>query len=140
MILPWGSLIKRSVRNSWWVKKLKKLSGQGTDPDPRFTLANERTFLAWIRTSMALILGSIVVATLLPKAGATKELVAPLAITLSLMGAALAIWAWTRWRKTELALRLGKSLPLSRVLIGLAVLVALLGITMLAIGLDLALG
>lgn len=31
----------------------------GIEPDPRFTLANERTFLAWIRTSFALIAGSI---------------------------------------------------------------------------------
>ena len=26
---------------------------RGTDPDPRFTLANECTFLAWVRTSLA---------------------------------------------------------------------------------------
>ena len=119
---------------------MKKLLSIGKDPDPRFTLANERTFLAWIRTSMALILGAIVVATLLPEIAVLKNYVAPLSIALSLMGAALAIWAWTRWRKTELALRLGNSLPLSRVLMLLAILVALLGITMLAIGLELALG
>lgn len=35
---------------------MKKLTSLGKDPDPRFTLANERTFLAWVRTSMALIL------------------------------------------------------------------------------------
>ncbi|HEX2247025.1 MAG TPA: DUF202 domain-containing protein, partial [Arthrobacter sp.] len=33
----------------------------GTEPDPRFTLANERTFLAWIRTSLALLAGGIAV-------------------------------------------------------------------------------
>ena len=31
----------------------------GTEPDPRFTLANERTFLAWIRTALALIAGGV---------------------------------------------------------------------------------
>jgi hypothetical protein len=29
----------------------------GTDPDPRFTLANERTFLAWVRTALAVVAG-----------------------------------------------------------------------------------
>ena len=27
----------------------------GTEPDPRFTFANERTFLAWSRTALALV-------------------------------------------------------------------------------------
>ncbi len=26
---------------------------EGEDPDPRFTLANERTYLAWVRTGSA---------------------------------------------------------------------------------------
>ena len=29
--------------------------GVGDDPDPRFSLANERTFLAWIRTGLAFV-------------------------------------------------------------------------------------
>lgn len=33
--------------------------GQGEEPDARFSLANERTFLAWIRTSLALIAGGV---------------------------------------------------------------------------------
>ena len=32
-----------------------KLHEIGAEPDPRFTCANERTFLAWNRTSLALI-------------------------------------------------------------------------------------
>lgn len=28
---------------------------EGRDPDYRFSLANERTFLAWIRTALALL-------------------------------------------------------------------------------------
>lgn len=119
---------------------MKKLTSLGQDPDPRFTLANERTFLAWIRTSMALILGAIVVATLLVEVVALKNFIAPMSIALSLSGSALAIWAWTRWRKTEIALRLGHSLPLSKVLILLAIVVSFLGITMLVIGVELALG
>ena len=33
--------------------------GVGTEPDARFSLANERTFLAWIRTSLALLAGGV---------------------------------------------------------------------------------
>ena len=31
----------------------------GDEPDPRFTLANERTFLAWVRTSLAMLAGGV---------------------------------------------------------------------------------
>ncbi|MGH3240919.1 MAG: YidH family protein, partial [Spirillospora sp.] len=36
-----------------------RLLAEGSDPDPRFSLANERTFLAWIRTALALIAAGI---------------------------------------------------------------------------------
>ena len=38
--------------------------GGGAEPDPRFSFANERTFLAWIRTALALLAGSAIVARL----------------------------------------------------------------------------
>lgn len=118
---------------------MKNLSSQGSDPDPRFTLANERTFLAWVRTSMAMILGAIVVASLLPSVDTFRDLTIPIAVLLGLLGSGLAIWAWFRWRETELSLRLGKSLPLSRVLLLLAIIVAIMGLSMLAIGFELVL-
>ncbi|MGA9597271.1 MAG: DUF202 domain-containing protein, partial [Acidimicrobiia bacterium] len=37
---------------------------QGVEPDPRFSLANERTFLAWIRTGLAFVAGGVAVAAL----------------------------------------------------------------------------
>ncbi|MBU1607433.1 MAG: DUF202 domain-containing protein, partial [Alphaproteobacteria bacterium] len=46
------------MERSRWSHRL--LSG-GTEPDPRFTLANERTFLAWIRTSLAVLAGGVAV-------------------------------------------------------------------------------
>jgi putative membrane protein len=33
-----------------------------SDPDYRFSLANERTFLAWIRTALALVAGGVAAA------------------------------------------------------------------------------
>lgn len=36
------------------------------EPDYRFTLANERTFLAWIRTALALLAGGVAVIKLVP--------------------------------------------------------------------------
>ena len=38
----------------------------GEEPDYRFTLANERTFLAWIRTALALIAGGVALVQLVP--------------------------------------------------------------------------
>ena len=38
----------------------------GTEPDPRFTFANERTFLAWSRTALALVVAGLGVVQLLP--------------------------------------------------------------------------
>ncbi|HBH59897.1 MAG TPA: hypothetical protein DDY41_17580, partial [Arthrobacter bacterium] len=42
-------------------KIAERLLPGGTEPDPRFTLANERTFLAWIRTALALLAGGIAI-------------------------------------------------------------------------------
>jgi putative membrane protein len=82
----------------------------GTDPDPRFTFANERTFLAWIRTSLALIAGGVgleaFVADVMPAA-----LRQALAILLLVLGAALALTAFARWFRSESALRNSRSLP-----------------------------
>ena len=47
----------------------RKLLSEGKAPDPRFTLANERTFLAWIRTALALVAGGLACAQFLPPLG-----------------------------------------------------------------------
>jgi putative membrane protein len=67
----------------------------GTAPDPRFSLANERTFLAWVRTSLALLAGGV-----------------------GLLGAAV---AWARWAAAERAMRLRQPLPGTAALAWLAV-------------------
>ncbi len=76
----------------------------GEDPDPRFTLANERTFLSWIRTALAFIGGGIAVEAF------TGEIFSPglratLSIVLMAIGFVLAAGAAFRWYRIEAAMR-----------------------------------
>ncbi|WUH96946.1 DUF202 domain-containing protein [Spirillospora sp. NBC_00431] len=86
-----------------------RLLAEGSDPDPRFSLANERTFLAWIRTALALIAAGIGLAL----AGDLVE--APLrhvlAVGFAVAGAAVAAFAFGRWLRTERALRRAETIP-----------------------------
>ena len=83
---------------------------EGQDPDYRFSLANERTFLAWIRTSLALLAASVAVAQFLPPftmAGSRPALAGVLALT----GFGVAGAAYRRWARNERAMRNQQSLP-----------------------------
>jgi inner membrane protein YidH len=80
-------------------------------PDPRFTLANERTFLAWNRTALALIGGGLAIEQFLDTGRATRL---ALAIPLIVLGAVLAGSSYSRWRANETAMTRGDSLPPSR--------------------------
>jgi len=81
----------------------------GEEPDARFTLANERTYLAWIRTSLALIGGGLAAGQLLE----FRSEVARLAVALPpiVLGAVLALTSYRRWEDNQRALRLGEPLP-----------------------------
>jgi putative membrane protein len=82
---------------------------RGHEPDPRFSLANERTFLAWVRTALALVAGAAAVDALpLPLPEAVQNLLAAL---LALAGLLTAAAAWRGWARTERAMREGRSLP-----------------------------
>ncbi|MCM0621368.1 YidH family protein [Nocardioides bruguierae] len=91
----------------------------GGEPDPRFSLANERTFLAWIRTSLALgAAGVALVALDLPIEPWLERV---LALGLVLLGALAPLEGWWGWVRTERALREERPLPsalLSPVLAG----------------------
>ncbi|TFV83994.1 DUF202 domain-containing protein [Microbacterium sp. dk485] len=82
---------------------------QGGEPDARFTLANERTFLAWIRTSLAFIAAGIALELLGAELHAALRLAASL--LLILVGTATPPLAWFGWAKTERALRRHEPLP-----------------------------
>lgn len=89
----------------------RRVLGEGSEPDPRFTLANERTFLAWIRTSLAFLGGGIAI-----EAFAASAFPTPLRTVLSVVviavGALIALGAGIRWIRVERSMRTGRPLPL----------------------------
>lgn len=99
----------------------------GSAPDYRFSLANERTFLAWLRTGLALIAGGLAVAQFLPPL-LLPHLREILAVGLLLLGAAVAVGAIDHWARIERAIRLGEELPVSRFPAALALVVGLGGL------------
>lgn len=106
----------------------------GSDPDYRFTLANERTFLAWLRTGLALIAGAVALAALVPDLGPRPVRVA-LTVVLLVLAAVVTVGAYVRWDHAERALRENRSLPrgpLPRLVAG-GVLVVIVGATLLAV-------
>jgi putative membrane protein len=104
----------------------------GTTPDYRFSLANERTFLAWIRTGLALIGGGLAVAAFVPplRWPHIREVIS---IALLLLGAAVALRAVDHWARTERAMRLGQPLPPSRFPAILALVIGLGAVVLLAL-------
>jgi putative membrane protein len=85
----------------------------GATPDYRFSLANERTFLAWIRTGLALLGGGLAIAGFLPPLH-IRHLREALALSLMALGGLIALRAVDHWARCERAMRLGQPLPASR--------------------------
>lgn len=111
---------------------------QGSEPDPRFTLANERTFLAWLRTALALMAAGVGVEALSTAQGEANPLGTALALVLITGGVLCSATAFTRWAATERALRTGSPLPPPRLApvagYGLAVLGLLACVLVLVAG------
>ena len=102
----------------------------GEEPDPRFSLANERTFLAWIRTSIALIAGGLATSQLLQDLpGASWALAFPLAG----LGVAMAAASHGHYRAIQHAMRHDEPLPRSPLPVILAVGVTAVGICALVL-------
>ncbi|MEU0312035.1 DUF202 domain-containing protein [Nocardioides sp. NPDC006273] len=98
------------------------LLGGDIEPDPRFTLANERTFLAWIRTALAVVAAAVATETLMAEQWppAFRQ---PVAVLLLLAGVAISAGAAVRWLAVERALRRDRPLPLSPLVPMLALVV-----------------
>ncbi len=86
---------------------------EGTEPDPRFTFANERTFLAWSRTALALVVAGLGVVQLLPPFPGVPWGRHVLGVPLIVFGAGVAVVAYGEWVRSQRALRLGQPLPRS---------------------------
>jgi len=77
---------------------------EGREPDYRFSLANERTFLAWIRTALAVVGGGVLFRQFAVGAG-PHSLNFFIAISITLLGGLMAIAAYLRWKSHEIAMR-----------------------------------
>lgn len=98
---------------------------EGHEPDARFSLANERTFLAWIRTSLALIAGGVALEVLGLDLNPDLRLAASL--VLAIAGVLLPGLSWAEWARTERALRRDDPLPGSLLGMVLGVIVTVAG-------------
>ncbi|GAA4664761.1 DUF202 domain-containing protein [Streptomyces chumphonensis] len=90
----------------------RRVRAQGTTPDYRFSLANERTFLAWVRTGLALVAGGIAADQFLTRLGPGMR--TGVSVVLLVGGALCAVRAVHHWVRCELAMRRGEDLPASR--------------------------
>lgn len=102
------------------------------EPDYRFTLANERTFLAWLRTALALLAGAVAVVHLVPAFGfeGARRLVGAL---LAALGVAVAAAGVLRWRAVQSAMRRRAELPPTRMPLLLGAALAALSVLVLVL-------
>lgn len=94
-----------STRRRWpsWVYST------GEEPDYRFSFANERTFLAWIRTSMALLAAAVALDVV--ELSVPHAVQVGLMVVLACLGLVSAVAAWFRWAAAERAIRNKAPLP-----------------------------
>ncbi len=109
------------MRREWFPRDPTRV---GSDPDYRFTLANERTFLAWVRTSLALAAGGLAAVTVLDDFPGEEVL----GIALLFLAFVTAATAYRRWALNERAMRLDEPLPQSRLPLLMAVAVAVVAV------------
>ena len=91
----------------------RRIFPDGVDPDPRFTLANERTFLAWIRSSLAFLAGGIAI-EIFNIEGVPAWINSTVSFVVIVTAALVAVGAAIRWDKVERAMRTGKPMPAPR--------------------------
>ncbi len=110
---PRGSRVPRAVYD------------HGSEPDPLYTLANERTYLSWLRLAVTLLASAVAIDRLfLERPWFGSEVLALVLVAFALGACVIGV---RRWCSTELALRVRRPLPgFGAPLLG-AVAVALVG-------------
>ena len=111
----------------------RRVYAAGSEPDPRFTFANERTFLAWIRTGLGFLAAGVAIAAV---AGWTDRLELEIRLAAAVLvscGLACGVGAFSRWMGNERAMRLNEPLPSSPLLLVLTAIVAGIGIVALIV-------
>ncbi len=104
-----------------------RLVSEDIEPDYRFTLANERTFLAWMRTSLALLAAAVAVVQFVPDLGSQtfRDVFGIVFTVLAAGSAAGGLWRWTSTQRT---MRQGNHLRRGSLPVTLAVTLALLAL------------
>jgi putative membrane protein len=110
-----------------------------TEPDPRFTFANERTFLAWSRTALALVVAGLGVVQLLPPFPGVPWGRHVLGLPLIVFGAIVAVTAYREWTRSQRAMRHQQPLPRSVMPTIMAVIIAVMAVVSAAVVLASAL-
>lgn len=93
----------------------------GEEPDPRFTLANERTLLAWVRTSLGFVAAGLAVYAF-GQDSIPHHLVKPVALTMLLTAALITGASLHRWYAVQVAMRQRRPLPIPFVAVPVAAL------------------
>jgi putative membrane protein len=115
---------------SWRRADRRPLHEVGEHPDYRFTLANERTFLAWVRTALALMAAGVAVVQFVPGVAVIRH---TLGFVLIALGGVLAAGSYAHWERNERAIRLGERLPHSPIPRLVAVVLALAALAALVL-------
>jgi putative membrane protein len=103
-------------------------SGPEGEPDARFTFANERTFLAWMRTALALVAAGLAIVQLLPPFPGVRWGRHAIGIPLIVLGSAVAVISYREWDANQRALRRGDPLRPTRLPSFLAATIALVAL------------
>ena len=107
-----------------------KISRLGEAPDYRFSLANERTFLAWIRTALGFLAAGVGLDQLAP------DFATPVireALALLLFAGGLAIYGYLRWLRNEKAMRLKEDLPYTHSLLIISVMLTIVAVIVMTL-------